>query len=113
MIRPFSAVRLGAAGLNLFQGLTAAGELFHDRVHGGSPNKGLGIVVPRLQELHDGLLQLLHAEKNTATHPFARQFSKPAFHQIEPTRTGGYKVTDEAGMPLQPSSNRRMFMRAV
>src|SRR5207244_1864863 len=51
--------------------------------------------------------------KGAATHGFLRQFAKPPFHLIEPTRTGRNEMEDKAGVVLEPKLHLGVFVRAV
>ena len=70
-------------------------------------------MIPRFQELHDGLFQLFDAEERTPADPLARQLAEPPFHQIKPTGAGGHKVRDEARVAAEPGLNLGSFMGAV
>jgi hypothetical protein len=48
-----SAAPCGIARLDLFQGLTAAGEFGLNGFDRGGPDEGLGVFVPRVEELGD------------------------------------------------------------
>lgn len=101
------------ARFNLLKGLPAAIQFLDNGLDGGCPYEGLGVGIPRGEELVDGLFQILDADEHPTTKPFARQFSKPTLDQIQPTGTGGNEVRDEAGMPPEPVLHSGMFVRAV
>ena len=88
--------------MDLFQGLTAARELSHDRFDGGRPNEGLRSLIPDLQEFFDRGDQVGHAEERVAADALAGELSKPALDQVQPTGTGGHEMQHETRMLLQP-----------
>src|ERR1035441_4417271 len=51
--------------------LPISGELFHDGVHRGGPDEGLGILVPDVEEVFDGGDQMLDAGKRIPADAFA------------------------------------------
>ena len=88
-------------------------ELFGDGFDGCRPEKGLGMLVPRRQKFPDRLFQVCDAMKGIATHPLARQFTKPALDQIQPTGTGGHKVGCETRVTPEPSAHLGVLVSAV
>ena len=99
--------------MNLFQGLKAAREFGLNGLDGSCPDKGSRFVVPSVEEIDDGFLQIVDAEERTSANTFGSQFSEPAFDEIEPTGTGGHKVRDETRMSFEPGDGLRMLMRTV
>ena len=89
--------------MNLFKSAAAPGYFFEDFFHACCPDKGCGVGVPRGKKVCDGLLQILHAAEDAASHSLLVEFGKPAFDQVEPTGTGWNEVQDEAWMPGQPA----------
>src|SRR5208282_6155879 len=83
------------ARLDRLQFLAGTGKLLHDFTHGGRPYERAWIVVPRRKEFRDLVLQIWNTDKDTAADGFVGQFAEPALHQVQPTRTGGDKVTNE------------------
>ena len=105
--------RPGAAELNLLERLPAARQLFHDRFHGGRPDKGFGLFIPSGEKLRDGFFQILDAAERTPANTLARQLSEPALHQIQPTGAGGHKMKPETSMPLQPGADLWLVVGAI
>src|SRR5258707_2355179 len=80
-----------ASRLDLFQSLAASGKFGDDRVNGGGPDEGLGILVPSSQEIFNGgdktidnenLFQRTNRRRErVAPDAFVGQFGKPAFNQ--------------------------------
>ena len=66
----FSGFGSGAAGLDLFQGLAASGELGHDGVDGGGPDEGFGVLIPYGEKVLDGGHQMVDAEEGVAAEAF-------------------------------------------
>ena len=112
MGRP-SAARLRAAGLDLLKRLAAARECLLDHFDGRRPYERFRMLIPRGQELHNGLLQFFDVGERSAAHAFAGQFPKPSLDKIEPTGTGWDKVRDKARMSFEPGLDPGMFVRAV
>jgi hypothetical protein len=105
--------RCGTAKRDLLQGLTAPGEFGLNGFDRGGPNKGLAVFVPLIEELGDGELKVRDAAKGAASYGFGGEFAEPAFHQVEPTGTGGDKVRDKSGVAFQPGLNVGMLVGAV
>jgi hypothetical protein len=61
--------------------------------------------IPGIEKIVDGVLQLVDAEERSAANALRRQLPKPAFHQVQPTGTGGYKMQSETRVLFQPSSD--------
>ena len=101
------------AGLNLLEGLTTTSQFVDAGVDRGGPEKGLRVVVPRRQKFLDRGDQIVAAVKGVPADAFRRQFSTPAFHEVEPTGTGRHNVRNEPRMPVEPGSHRRMGVRAI
>ena len=96
----FSFARLSATGLDLLEGLSAMSQLLLNRFHCGRPDKGFWIFIPSRQKLADSLLQVFHAAEGSTADSFGSEFSKPPFHQIQPTGTCRHKVRRKRGCPL-------------
>src|ERR1700739_40342 len=103
----------GAAGLNLLQSLSTARQFFHDRFHGSGPDKRFGIFIPSREKLSDGFFQITDVEKRTSANTLPRQFTKPAFYQVQPTRTGWYEMKHETRMLFPPGLNLLLFVGAI
>ena len=84
-----------------------------DRFDGGSPDEGVGVFVPRFEELGNGSLKVRDARKGTAPHGFGSEFTEPAFNQVEPAGAGGDKVRDKAGVALEPCLHVGVLVRPV
>ena len=69
---------------------------------GASPEEGLGIFVPRGEEVIDGCNKFVDAEEGITADAFVGEFGKPSLDQVQPTATGGDIVDHEAGMLPQP-----------
>ena len=69
--------------------------------------------VPGREELVDRLLQVGHAAEGIAADALAGQLAEPSLNQIQPTRTGGHEMANEARMAFQPSPDVGMLVRAV
>ena len=89
--------------MNLFESLTAFGELGEDRVDGGGPDERLGRCVPSGQEIFDGGGEISDAEKGIAADALVGQLGKPTLDEVEPTATGGHAMQDEARVLFEPS----------
>jgi hypothetical protein len=83
--------------LDLFEGLAAAGEFGDDGIDGRSPDEGLGIFVPRGEEVIDGGDKFVDAEEGITADALVGEFSKPSLDQVQPTTAGGHIVDHEAG----------------
>src|ERR1700686_4447214 len=92
-----------AAGLDFLQPPPTALDLGEDILRSRMPYEGFGIAIPGRDELLDRGDQIRNAGKAAAPDGFPGQVPEPAFHQIQPTGTGGNKVDLEARMPLQPA----------
>src|ERR1700730_674032 len=57
--------------------------------------------------------EVFDALEGAAPNPFASDFSKPAFDQIQPGRTGGSEMQMKSSMALQPSLHFGMFVGGV
>ena len=77
-------------------------HLFEDLIHFLGPDKRFWVLVVDPDELLDGFDQIRHAFKDTPPDAFACDLPEPAFHQIEPGRTGGSKMQMKARVFLQP-----------
>src|SRR5262249_55205049 len=110
---PFPGPWTGAAGLNLFQSPSASIEFLGDGFDGCGPHERLGILVPGPQERFDSGLQILHAMEDPAPDGLIIQHAEPAFYQVQPTGTGGYKVKHKARVTFQPSPHIGMFVSPV
>ena len=97
----------------MLQSLSAAGQFGDDGVHRGGPDERLWGFVPGSEEVVDGGLQVWHAAEGTTTDSLVRQFSKPAFHQIQSRAARGDEVHVEARMPLEPGLDLGVFVRGV
>lgn len=51
--------------------------------------------------------------KGIATHPLARQFTKPALDQMQPTGTGGHKAGYQTCVTPEPSARLGVLVSAV
>ena len=77
----------------------------------GRPNEGLGVDVVLSDIVFDGLNQFGDISKATASDLLLSYVSKEALDHVEPGSAGRSEMNMEAGMSLQPSLDRRMFMR--
>ena len=68
--------------MDLFESLTASGELGEDRVDGGGPNKGLGAGVPSSQEVLNRGGKIRDAKKGIAADALVGQLPEPTLHEV-------------------------------
>src|SRR5439155_27348697 len=93
--------------------LTKSRHAGEDLVCGFVPHKRSGGLVADRQVLPNRGLEGAGAAMRTALDLLLGQRGEPAFHQVEPRRTGGREVHMKSGMPSEPPPNLRGFMRAV
>ena len=72
----------GATGFDPLQCLLAPAELFDDRLDRRRPHERLGIIIPSGEKFLNGLLQILHANKDSPADAFAGQLTEPPLHQV-------------------------------
>src|SRR6516225_387077 len=77
------------------------------------PDKGLGMGVVVLDIVVDGGGELGHTFEDTATNSLGADFSKPAFHKVEPRRRSGNKMEVKAGMPDKPGLDSWMLVGRI
>jgi len=75
--------------------------------------KGLGSSFPSSKKFSDCFFQITNAEECTATNTLPRQLTKPAFHQVQPSGTGGYEMKYETRVLFQPGLNLLLFVGAI
>ena len=75
------------------------------------PNERLGVGVVLSNISLNGLDQLVDISKAAASDLFLGDVSKKALDHVEPGSTGRSEMDMEAGMSLQPSLHRGMFVR--
>ena len=68
--------------MDLFESLTASGELGEDRVDGGSPDKGLGACVPSSQEMLNRGGEISDVKKGIAADTLVGQLGKPTLNEV-------------------------------
>jgi hypothetical protein len=69
--------------------------------------------IPDIEKIVDGVLQLVDVEERTPANAPRRQLPKPAFYQVQPTGTGGYKMQPETQVLFQPSSDFLLAVGAI
>jgi hypothetical protein len=89
--------------LDLFESLTASGELGDNRIDGGGPDERPGTCIPGGQKILNRGREIGNAKKGIAADALVGQLRKPTLDEVEPTATGGHAMQDEAGMLLEPS----------
>ena len=71
IFRTFPHSWSSAAGFDFLQGLSAAAELFDNRLHGRCPDEGLRVGVAGLEEFFDRSFQIIHTDKDAPPNAFA------------------------------------------
>ena len=82
-------------------------------ISGFGPDEGFGVLVVMLDEVADGVLQLLRAAVDSAPNLFFGQFGEPALHQIQPGGRRGCEVQVDARTLGQPAANELGFVGAI
>jgi hypothetical protein len=83
-------------------GLPGAIEFFKDAVGVRGPAVGFGIAIVMIQKAEDIGDQGSDAAKAPCADDLGCDFSKEAFHQIEPAGRGGNEMEVKTGMTLKP-----------
>ena len=60
------------------------GDTREDLVRTLGPHEGLGLFVADVDEFPDGAFELAHTAVRAPPNLFGRQFSEPAFHEVQP-----------------------------
>jgi hypothetical protein len=99
--------------LDLFESLTAFGELGDSRVDSGGPDERPGTCIPGSQKILNCGREISDAKKGIVADALVGQLGKPTLDEVEPTATGGHAMQDEAGMLLEPSLDLDGAVRTV
>ena len=86
----------------MFEGLAATREFGKDGIDRRSPNEWLWVLVPGCQEFVDRGDEIVDAEERITANAFVREFSKPAFNQVQPAAACGHIVDYKAAIFPQP-----------
>ena|SRR5688572_3142111 len=109
----FARFWFGAAGLDLFQGLTATSEFGNDRIHRSRPDKWPWILIPGGEKLSDSSFEIRDAEERVPADAFVGQFGEPALDEVQPAAAGGHVVDNKARMLAEPRFNVGVPVGAV
>src|SRR6516225_166912 len=80
---------------------------------GLGPAKGLGVVVPMTEPVHNCSLETTDAVKAAAANSLAGNYCEPAFNQVQPRRAARCEVQMDRGMGAKQFVHRGMFVGSV
>jgi hypothetical protein len=93
--------------------LATTRESGNDGIDRRSPNEWLRIFVPRGEELVDRGDEIVDAEERITANAFVREFSEPAFNQVQPAAACWHILDYKAGMFPQPGLDFGGAMRPL
>src|SRR5690606_15092513 len=79
----------------------------------GVPGESFGVVVVRVDVVHDGVLEFVHAGEDAAADALGGDLGKPALDEVEPGSAGGGEVHVEAGMLGKPRPDLGVLVGGV
>ena len=88
-------------------------NFFENALHWRSPDEAVRIVIVSVNEIADGVDEIIETAKYAASDALVGQFAKPTLYQVQPGRTGGREMYVETRMTFDPRLDLGVFVRGI